>query len=62
MSNPGARYFQQVVVKADIWVHPNADVDTTGLADRVQLEICNAADQVAKELSAPDEGIEVVVR
>lgn len=62
MSNPGPRYFSQVTMKIDIWVHPNAGVDTTDLAERVESEIYNCADETAKRLSAPDEGIEVVVR
>lgn len=62
VSNPGARYFQTFTVRVDVWVHPNADLDTADLADRVQSEICNAADEAAKRLSCPDEGVEVVVR
>lgn len=58
----GAQYFQQVTVKADIWVHPNAGHTAREIADRVDIEMKNACDAVAKELSAPDEGIEVVVR
>lgn len=62
MSSAEPRYFQQFKITVDIWIHPNATAAQGDIVDRVQAEICNAADSVAKELSAPDEGIEVVVR
>jgi hypothetical protein len=63
MSSAEPRYFQTLTIKVDIWLHPNNEVISQGdLVDRVTTEICNAADAAAKELSAPDEGIEVVVR
>lgn len=60
MSEP--RYFTQIKIVVDIWIHPNSDAVHGDIVDRVQTQICNAADSAAKELSAPEEGIEVVVR
>jgi hypothetical protein len=63
MSSAEPRYFQTFSVKVDIWLHPNNEFTSQAdLVDRVTTEILNAADATAKELSCPDEGIEVVVR
>lgn len=63
MSNPGpTRYFQTQLIKVDIWVHPNSDASQADVVDRVTMEMLNACDAAAKELSCPDEGIEVGVR
>jgi hypothetical protein len=63
MSNPGAKQFGQVQIVVDIWLDPEkADASMWALADSVQHSMWNACDSIAKELDAPDHGIEVCVR
>lgn len=62
MSNPGAKFFRQIHVVADLWVAEDADISVDDVADKVQVAMMNACDAVAKEIECPDVGIEVCVR
>jgi len=64
MSNPGpARQFQQVHIKIDVWVDPEtSSTDAWAVADNVQISAINAIEAAMKEIEAPDNGVEVVVR
>lgn len=63
MSNPGTKFFGQVSVTVDIWVDPEKSrASLESVADNVYISIQNACDAVAKELDAPDHGVEVCVK
>jgi hypothetical protein len=63
MSNPGAKQFQQVTLKIDVWVDPEtSDATAWAVADNVSVTACNAVEAAMKEIEAPDHGIEIVVR
>ena len=63
MSNPGAKLFSQVNITVDVWLDPEkSNASMWALADSVELSMRNACDAAAKEIEAPDHGIEVCVR
>ena len=64
MSNPGpARQFQQVHITVDVWVDPEtSSTSAWAVADNVQISAVNAVEAAMKEIEAPDNGVEVVVR
>lgn len=64
MSNPGpARQFQQVHIAIDVWVDPEtSSTDAWAVADNVQISAYKAVEAAMKEIEAPDNGVEVVVR
>ena len=63
MSNPGAKLFGQITVTIDVWVDPReTTVARSDVLDNVQISACNAVEAAMKEIDAPDQGIEVVVR
>lgn len=58
-----AKLWCRVSFEVDVWIDPaksNTQLDV--VADNVAISMKNAIDQVAKELDAPDLGIEVMVR
>lgn len=63
MSNPGTKLFQTFDIKVDVWVDPEKTTASLwAVADNVQVALRNACDSEAKEIEAPDLGIEVCVR
>ncbi len=63
MANSGAKHFQQVKLTIDVWVDPTrTDAEMWAVADNVQISACRAVERAMKEIDAPDQGIEVVVR
>ncbi len=63
MTNPGAKQFQQVKITVEVWVDPElADTTAWAVADNVQITAVNAVEAAMKEIEAPDNGVEVVVK
>lgn len=63
MMNPGKKMFQRIELRIDVWVDPEkTDAAVWAVADNVAESMKNACDAAAKEIEAPDHGIEVVVR
>lgn len=63
MSNPGAKQFQQVKMTIEVWVDPElADTNAWAVAENVQISAYKAVEAAMKEIEAPDNGVEVIVK
>lgn len=63
MSNPGAKQFQRITIHVEVWVDPElTDATAWAVADNVQITAVNAVEAAMKEIEAPDNGIEVIVK
>lgn len=63
MTNPGAKQFQRRQITIEVWVDPEtATTDAWAVAENVEISAYKAVEAAMKEIEAPDNGIEVVVK